>query len=322
MPYRGHGMFEDNVVVALSPERTHRGISGSILRLNDGSLLFVHAIETNPLKGECWLQAHRSEDDGRTWGEPFSPLPWERNFETIAPTLLRLDNGEVLLFYTLEVLSARPRRWGDHTPTLDQHAYVRRSSDDAATWSSPVCAAHYPASCQSQADKVIRLSSGRIIIPCAGFWLTGGDHCVSLCFFSDDGGYSWWPSRNFVDLGSATEEPSVVELEDGRLFMVCRTRRGYLARSHSQDDGLTWSDPELIPELTDPCAGFLATRIPATGDLLVIHCNNPLAPAFCRGEKQQVVRVGELEIALARYARPSPRPFPRTGAGPGAGFAA
>ena len=99
MPYCRRGMFEDNVVVALSPERTHRGISGSILRLNDGSLLFVHAIETNPLKGECWLQAHRSEDDGRTWGEPFSPLPWERNFETIAPTLLRLDNGEVLLFY-------------------------------------------------------------------------------------------------------------------------------------------------------------------------------------------------------------------------------
>ena len=176
-------MFEDNVVVPMAPDRTHRGISGSILRLNDGSLLFVHAIETNPLKGECWLQARRSQDDGRTWGEPFSPVPRERNFETIAPTLLRLDNGEVLLFYTLEVLSARPQGWGDHTPTLDQHVYVRRSADDGTTWSSPICAAHYPASCQSQADKVMRLSSGRIVIPVEGFWLTGAItafRCVSF----------------------------------------------------------------------------------------------------------------------------------------------
>ena len=109
---------------------------------------------------------------------------------------------------------------------------------------------------------------------------------------------------NFVDLGGATEEPSVVEMDGGRLLMVCRTRRGYLARSDSQDDGLTWSEPELIPELTDPCAGFLATRIPATGDVLVIYCNNPLAPAFCRGEQQQVVRVGELEIARGKVRSP------------------
>ena len=297
-------MFEDNVAVPMDPDRAHRGISGSILPLNDGTLLFVHAVETNPLKCECWLQARRSRDGGRTWGEPFSPLPREHNFETIAPTLLRLDDGEVLLFYNLEALSARSPGWGDHTPTLDQHVYVRRSSDDGTTWSSPVCATHYPATCQSQPDKVVRLSSGRIVIPCEGFWLTGGDHCVSLCFFSDDGGYSWWPSRNFVDLGGATEEPSVVELDGGRLLMVCRTRRGYLARSYSQDDGLTWSEPELIPELTDPYAGFLATRIPATGDVLVIYCNNPLAPAFYHGEKQQLVRVGELEIALGQVRSP------------------
>ena len=297
-------MFEEDVAVPMDPERAHRGVSGSILPLNDGSLLFVHAVETNPLKCECWLEARRSRDGGRTWGEPFSPLPREHNFETIAPTLLRLDNGEVLLFYNLETLSARTPGWGDHTPTLDQHVYVRRSSDEGATWSSPVCATHYPATCQSQADKVVRLSSGRIVIPCEGFWLTGGDHCVSLCFFSDDGGYSWWPSRNCVDLGGATEEPSVVELDGGRLLMVCRTRRGYLARSCSQDDGLTWSEPELIPELNDPYAGFLAARIPATGDVLVIYCNNPLAPAFYRGEKQQLVRVGELEIALGQVRSP------------------
>ena len=297
-------MFEETVVVPLPPDRTHRGISGSILRRTDGSLLFVHAIETDPLKGECWLEARRSRDDGRTWGDPFPPLPREDNFETIAPTLLRLESGEVLLFYTLEVLSARPRGWGDHTPILDQHVYVRRSADEGESWSSAVCAAHYPGSCQSQADKVIQLSSGRIVIPVEGFWLTGGDHCVSLCFYSDDGGYSWWPSRGCVDLGGSTEEPSVVELGDGRLIMICRTRSGCLARCYSEDDALTWSEPELVPELPDPCAGFLATRVPATGDLLIIFCKNPRAPAFYGGEEQPVVRVGELEIPLGKVRSP------------------
>ena len=209
-------MFEENVAVPMDPDRAHRGISGSILPLNDGSLLFVHAVETNPLKCECWLEARRSRDGGRTWGEPFSPLARERNFETIAPTLLRLDNGEVLLFYNARgAQCAVPGDGATTRPlwTSMPMCGVRRTT--AATWSSPVCAAHYPASCQSQADKVTRLSSGRIVIPCAGFWLTGGDHCVALCFFSDDGGYSWWPSRNFVDVGGATEEPSVVEM-DGR----------------------------------------------------------------------------------------------------------
>ena len=299
-------MFEDSVVVPLPPDRTHRGISGSILRMKDGSLLFCHCTETNPLKGEGWLEAQQSQDDGRAWGEPFSPLPMADNFETIAPTLMRLDSGEILLFYTLEVLSARPSNWDDGTATLDQHAYVRRSSDEGRTWSDPVCAGHFPGTCQSQADKVIRLSSGRIVIPITARWPVSNDRCVSLCFYSDDQGYSWWPSRNFVDLGKDThnEEPSVVELAHGRLIMLCRTGSGYLARAYSEDDALTWSQPELVPELPEPCAGFHMVSDPATGDLLVVFCRNPDAPACARGEKQRIVEVGELEIPLGRVRAP------------------
>ena len=80
-----HAMFEERVVVPLPPDRTHRGISGSILSMDDGSLLFVHAIETNPLKGECWLESRRSRDDGRTWGDPFPPLPREEQLRDDRP---------------------------------------------------------------------------------------------------------------------------------------------------------------------------------------------------------------------------------------------
>lgn len=297
-------MFEDNVAVPMDPSRTHRGLSGSILRMKDDSLLFVHGIETNPEKCEGWIEARTSQDDGQTWGEPFSPLAMEDNFEAISPSLLRLENGDILFFYILDVLSARSPGWSDFTTTLNQHMYVRRSSDEGATWSAPTCAAPLPGTCQAMPDNVMQLSTGRIVIPVESPWPVARDHHVSFCFYSDDGGYSWLPSDNIVDLGSNTEEPSVVELKNGRLIMICRTRLGYLARAYSEDKAVTWSQPELVHELPDPCAGFHAMRIPTTGDLLLIFCKNPLAPALCDGEKQTIIQVGELKIPLGGVRAP------------------
>ncbi len=297
-------MFEDNVAVPMPSDRTHRGLSGSILRMKDGSLLFIHGIETNPEKCECWLEARVSQDDGRTWGEPFSPLEREENLDAIAPSLMREGSGDILFFYLLDILSARTPGWSDFTTTMDQHMYVRRSSDEGVTWSAPICAGPFPGTCQAMSDKAMQLSSGRIVLPVESPWPVARDHHVSLCFYSDDKGYTWLPSQNVVDLGSNTEEPSVVELEDGRLIMICRTRLGYLARAYSEDHSLTWSHPELVHELPDPCAGFHMVRIPTTGDLLLIFCRNPLAPDLYGGEKQRVVQVGELEIPLGKVRAP------------------
>ena len=295
-------MFEDNVVVPLDPTHTHRGITGSILRMKDDSLLFIHAKELEPTSG--WLESRRSTDNGKTWDEPFWPFPVEEKLDTIAPTLMRLPSGEILLFYIFETLPARTPGWGDYTMTCDRHMYLRRSNDEGQTWSHPICAAHYPSICQAQPDEVVRLSSGRILIPVECPWPTSCERYVSFCFFSDDEGYSWWPSKNVVDTKNQTEEPSVVEMDDGRLVMVCRTRLGYLARAYSEDSALTWSEPEMVKDLNEPCAGFHTVRIPTTGDLLTIFCNNPLAPAHYGGEEQPEVQVGELKIHLGAVRAP------------------
>ena len=90
-------MFEDNVVVPMDPDRAHRGISGSILPLHDGSLLFVHAVETNPLKCECWLEARRSRDGGHTWGEHrVEQSPGGEVHSVYNPSLALLPDGELL----------------------------------------------------------------------------------------------------------------------------------------------------------------------------------------------------------------------------------
>jgi len=71
----------------------------------------------------------------------------------------------------------------------------------------------------------------------------------------------------------------VEETRDGRVLMVMRNQLGSLFLAESADGGVSWSlpqttglrAPESCPELT---------RIPETGDLLMIWNNSPYNPAF------------------------------------------
>ena len=77
-----------------------------------------------------------------------------------------------------------------------------------------------------------------------------------------------------------------------------------LYNKHDRIFGRHRSNPELVKELTDPCAGFGMKKIPTTGDLLTVFCKNPHAPALYGGEKQPDIKVGELTIPLGRVRSP------------------
>lgn len=139
----------------------------------------------------------------------------------------------------------------------------------------------------------------------------GGEagHMVCLCYYTDDG-YTWIRSRNFVDTGKTTEEPSVVELKDDRLLMVFRNLMGYVGRAYSHDGGDTWTGVGFY-NLPSPLAPQYITRIPTTGDLLLLWLNNPHAPGLAKGEKQPRVKfesglpnAGTWEFPLGRIRAP------------------
>ena len=104
--------------------------------------------------------------------------------------------------------------------------------------------------------------------------------CYSYVFYSDDEGQTWQKSATsvvvvidywtpgFSNTFAAFEEPTVVELEDGRVLMIGRTRMGRLFQSFSLDGGVNWSIAEP-PELASSYAPAEVRRIPATGDLLI-----------------------------------------------------
>ncbi|MCF6286646.1 MAG: glycoside hydrolase, partial [Candidatus Hydrogenedentes bacterium] len=115
---------------------------------------------------------------------------------------------------------------------------------------------------------VMQLSTGRIIVPFAE-WIGGrkqgpptGANVVT-CVYSDDGGATWLRSEAALTAPRPTDyngsgygacEPVLIELKDGRVYMLARTETGRLYESYSPN-GIDWEP--LRP------SRFLGTDAPA-----------------------------------------------------------
>ena len=257
--------------VAKWPKRRfgYRGMPGDIELLKDGRLLLAYT-SSDP---EGRLLGHYSNDQGKTWGPKFTLLekPSEGKGAYYGhPSFLRLANGQLLMSY-IYVSGSLPR-YGQ--------SYYRRSNDEGRTWSEQLVMTPHPGYQLVHNDKLLQLSSGRILAP-VEYELTeeGGDHrgFVSYVFYSDDNALSWHMSKNMVNvLPVEAQEPHVIELKDGRLMMLCRTYSGYVVRSYSRDQGATWSAGEHLRGLKLPpnSSALNVKRIPSTGDLLLLRCSS------------------------------------------------
>jgi sialidase-1 len=274
-------LFEDQHVVKM-PKRKfgYRGKVGDIEQLQDGRLLMCYTGVgdigdiTDDGVGAGDILGRVSRDQGQTWGEPVvlvpRPQPLRDGEEYFHPSLLRLQNGHLLMTY-IYLAGSNPRF---------AHTYYRRSTDDGTSWGDQLIVTPYPGTNQVFNDKLIQLPSGRILAPGEReIQAAGGDHrgYVSFVFYSDDNGYSWHPSQNVVDtLPVEAQEPHLVRLQDGRVMMLCRTYTGYVLRSYSDDEGVTWSTGEHVRDLKLPpnSSALNVKRIPATGDLLLLRCTD------------------------------------------------
>src|SRR5690606_1662194 len=93
-----------------------------------------------------------------------------------------------------------------------------------------------------------------------------------VCFLSDDNGQTWRVSGEITPpegIYAALQEPGVVELRDGTLWMFHRTGGGSLYSSTSADGGDTWT--AAVPsDLRSPKAPASVKRLPETGALLMV----------------------------------------------------
>jgi len=259
------------ILTIRATEEFSRQGEGSFLRLKDGRILFVYSRFDN-IPGDnspCNLAALWSDDDGETWTEPVCAVRAADYGVTnvMSASLMEMRNGDVGLFYIVK-----------YTPNEDR-IMLSRSRDGGKTWYShtectlPDRRGYYVLN----NDRVIRLKSGRLVMPLAfhrsGAGLSGGKIYVdprAVCFFllSDDDGETWHESRDcvfppFTGTASGFQEPGVVELDNGVVWGYFRTDKMRHYEAFSFDGGDTWTAAQPS-RFTAPCSPLLIKRVGET----------------------------------------------------------
>ena len=227
----------------------------------------------------CRITAKISTDAGRSWGPRFTLQENAWGLNVKHPNILRIDGDELLFTFSA---------W--ESESAERNIYMKRSQDNAETW-GPVEQISEPGWYCTNNDHVLRLRSGRILLPShggPGFQYKGRESKLhSFVFISDDLGKTWRMSGNTMTApGRGAHEPSIVELEDRRLLCFMRTTNECIYRSYSEDQGEHWSVPEPT-ELPAPDSPPLLKHIPNSKALLLVwnhvasSSNQPRTPMTC-----------------------------------------
>ena len=265
-----NGLSQLETVLKLDPDSDNpRNSEGDFIRLNDGRILFVytHFTTGDGDHASAFLAGRFSSDDGKTWTEQdVQIISNESGLNVMSANLLRLDNGNIALFYLKK------------ESLTDCRPILRISQDEAKTWSEPLeCIKDNVGYYVLNNDRVIQLNSGRLIVPVSRHatpdteWSNTGTISV---YYSDDYGQSWQQSIEVSNPDSAMlQEPGVVALSDGRIMMFLRTDSGVQYLSYSADNGKSWS-PAEASNIRSPRSPASIERIPSTGHLLMAWNNN------------------------------------------------
>ncbi len=272
-------METGRIILDLPPiEGNPRNSEGSFLVLKDGRLMFAfsrYIAEKGDDAAPAGVAVMYSDDMGDTWTEPemlLNPQNDEQNLMSVS--LMRLNNGDIGLFYF--------RR----RSMFDGRAFMRRSSDEGKTWSEGVNCTTGPGHYVTNNDRIVKLSTGRLINPAAYHRTLQRDkqahagydwRSVVYYMYSDDDGETWNESRpsavSSASNAAGLQEPGVLELKKGVLYGWARTDKGYQYEMYSHDQGESWSDP-VPSRFSSPNSPMSMKRDPHTGDLFAIW--NPI----------------------------------------------
>ena len=262
-----------DTVFNIEPTKEHpRNSEGSFVTLKDGRILFCYSqFYGGTADGaSARIVGIESADKGATWSEPRVVVENDAGDNVMSVSLLRLKSGRIGLFY------AHKNSW------IDCRERVRFSDDEGKTWSEPVLIVAAPGYFVLNNDRVIQLSTGRLVVPVAFHRSHLADpesgksfdgRAIDLWYLSDDEGKTWREAKSWWALNAASntglQEPGVVELTDGSLLCWSRTDQGHQFEMRSTDQGNTWSAPVAGP-LASPTSPASIKMIPGTKRLLVV----------------------------------------------------
>lgn len=286
-------------------KKNPRNSEGAFLTLQDGTILFVYS----KFKGESQADFAPSDiclviskDGGKSFGEEKIVLNCEdeQAINIMSLSLLKMENGDVGLFYLVR-----------STYTLLQ-MFMRRSSDGGRTFSERVLCTPQEGFFVVNNDRVVRLSSGRILIPAASHrtgWQGDKDSRKNffdsrsevVFFYSDDDGKTWnaasgkccMPYTAYCQSG--LQEPGVIELGPGILWGWARTDLGRQYETYSLDNGNTWTAASPS-RFTSPNSPLCMKRGPK-GSIYAVW--NPIPEYNGREKKTEIFTGGRTPYVMA-----------------------
>ncbi len=253
--------FPGTATVTVAPvgPNNPRNSEAAIIQLSDGSLLLGWTdfyAGNGADHGPARIVGKISTDRGRTWSDKTTLVENDGGCNVMEVNFLRLKNSNIALFYCQK-----------NSEESDCRVMMRVSSDEGTSFASPKQLSPAGKYTGLTNGRCIRLKSGRILLEA---W-EGGD---SYCYLSDDEGATWRESQRVQPAGGESYEPACIERPHGSVMMLMRTGLGSQFQSVSSDGGQTWSPPAATP-LVGTAAPVSLSRIPTTGDLLVIWNRNP-----------------------------------------------
>lgn len=264
-----------------------RNSEGAFITLKDNRILFVYSHYTAGSGGDhdpAHLAGRTSSDSGRTWtAEDRLIVANEGGMNVMSVSLLRLQSGEIALFYLLK------------NSNQDCRPVMRISRDEGESWDTPVmCITDEVGYYVLNNDRAIQLTNGRLVLPLCLHWAKGATKAdwqgVLMCYLSDDNGATWrrgkTAQKGYDVSGNriTTQEPGVVELKDGSVMMFIRASGGCQYLSYSKDGCDTWSAP-VASEIKSPVSPASIKRLPTTGDLLLVWNDHAAIPASLKDRR-------------------------------------
>lgn len=260
-PASAAGPVIESFIARATPEHP-RHSEGDILVLRDGTLLAAWTEFAGGARDDApaHIAAARSTDGGRTWGARSVIQENSGRANVMSVSLLRSRTGDVLFFFLRK------------NSATDLKVFVRRSTDDAATWGPPVLVTPEDGYHVMNNARVLQLRSGRLLAPVASTRRVGTkqDDFRTTVHLSDDDGRTWRRGRSWLTAPKrGAMEPGLIELRDGRVMQILRTQTGLIWRACSSDGGETWT--EATPwNVESPEAPATLAAVPGTGDWLLV----------------------------------------------------
>ncbi|MFC1613739.1 exo-alpha-sialidase [Gemmatimonadota bacterium] len=240
----------------------------SLICLPDGSLACVWASGSGPLALDTSIKISYKARGESAWSVPVTvadDIGYPDNFSLLA----RLPQGNIRLFYATLYRAKRKAPPGENLAAW--HLKYKDSRDGGQAWSGDFFLV--PESDWVPCSRMIRLTNGDLILPATDI----SDHVSMFLVSEDKGGY--WKELSRITAPAGLVDPSVTELEPGRLMSLLRPhekgeRKHLLWRTESSDNGRTWSEP-LPTGLKNPGGPVELLKL-ANGHLLLAYNDHSL----------------------------------------------